>query len=137
MTTVRISVTQLPAGLLGKPARRAGPQRLVKHVIDDDATAAEHAIAWATARGYHQLVGAFARMFSEPPKSGFAAIINGSALLVFRKLALVPDHIVRSDQRRVAGQPYATVRRRRDGIRDAVAAGVRRRSAGERRRVRR
>lgn len=100
MTTVRISVTQLPAGLLGKPQRgRPRPTRVLVDVIDDDATAAEHAIAWATARGYHQLVGAFARMFSEPPKSGFAAIINKThALLVFTSWPWCPrPHIIESE----------------------------------------
>lgn len=100
MTTVRISVTQLDAGLMGKPHRgRPRPRSVLVDVIDDDALAADHAIAWATARGYHQLVGALGRMFAgEPPQSGFASIINRThALLVFTSWPWCPRHIIEGE----------------------------------------
>lgn len=93
MTLVRFSVSQLDATLLREVQRgRPRPTTVLVDVLDDDTHLAASAIAWAGARGYHQLIPALERMLGgPPPEIGFAAIINKShALLVFARWQWCP-----------------------------------------------
>ena len=67
MSDVRLSVTQLDPQQLGRPGT------ILLDVIEDDATVAERAIAWATVRGYDRLVPALQSILGGPaPESGVA-----------------------------------------------------------------
>lgn len=94
MSQVRLSVTQLVPGQMGRPGT------VLLDVIEDDATVTDRAVAWAIVRGYDRLIPALRHTLGGPaPESGFAAVINKPhSLLVFATWPWCPTpHVVEGE----------------------------------------